>query len=84
MSDNDNNKSSDSHQCLQSLIEVFLYLDGQLDPKREDEISSHLQHCQECYGRIEFERLIKGYVKKRSNTDEASEDMVSTVKNMLR
>lgn len=84
MSAEEHNHSSGDHQCLQSLIEVFLFIDGQLDPQREDEISEHLKHCEKCYGRVEFERLIKGYVKKRSDSDKASEKVLNSVTDMLK
>jgi len=78
-----NEHSSDNHECLQSLIEVFLFIDGQLDADRENEINEHLKHCEKCYGRVEFERLIKGYVKKRSHSDKASDTVMKNVSDIL-
>jgi mycothiol system anti-sigma-R factor len=74
---------SDEHRCLQSLIEVFLYIDGQLDDERAAEITSHLSVCEKCYGRVEFEKLVKGYVKKRNGREEAPSGIVNSVSQML-
>ena len=74
---------SDEHRCLQSLIEVFLYIDGQLDDERAAEIKQHLSVCEKCYGRIEFEKLVKGYVKKRNSQEEAPSGVVDSVTHML-
>lgn len=81
--DNHTYKESRDHRCLQSLIEVFLYIDGQLDQNRADEITEHLNNCRECYGRIEFEKLVKGYIKTRSSNECASENVVESVSKLL-
>ena len=77
------NGHSDDHRCLQSLIEIFLYIDGQLDDERASEIKAHLSVCEKCYGRVEFEKLVKGYIKKRNKGDEAPSAVVSSVSHML-
>ena len=59
----------DYGRCLESLIEVFLYIDGQLDEKRNAEIEHHLQRCGKCYGRVEFEKMLRGYVKAKASSD---------------
>ena len=74
---------SERHRCLQSLIEVFLYIDGQLDDERASDIDEHLKYCKKCYGRIEFEKLVKGYIKRRSTKETASGTVVESVTKML-
>ena len=59
----------DYGRCLESLIEVFLYIDGQLDEKRNAEIEHHLERCSKCYGRVEFEKMLRGYVKAKACSD---------------
>ena len=56
----------DYGRCLESLVEVFLYIDGQLDAKRSAEIDHHLTMCSKCYGRVQFEKMLRGYVKSKA------------------
>lgn len=77
------NHNEDYGRCLESLIEVFLYLDGSVDEKRAREIDRHLEHCTKCYGRVEFERIVKKYVKKKVGFDMPTESMTDRVKAIL-
>ncbi|HUX07383.1 MAG TPA: zf-HC2 domain-containing protein [Acidobacteriota bacterium] len=70
-------------RCLESLIEVFLYIDGQLDEKRSSEIDYHLQHCSKCYGRVEFEKLLRGYVQKKSREEGPSPSLSAKINNIF-
>ena len=81
--DMDLNQKSTEHRCLESLIEVFLFIDGQLDDERAGEIEQHMTHCKKCYGRVEFEKLVKGYIKKRNVEEKPSENVVSAVSKMF-
>lgn len=79
LEESDFGQRSAEHRCLQSLIEVFLYIDGQLDDDRAGEIEEHLKHCQKCYGRVEFEKLVKGYIKRRSPVEQPPASMLESV-----
>jgi anti-sigma factor RsiW len=79
----DTEQQTRKHECLQSLIEVFLYIDGQLDEERSREIDEHLSQCKKCYGKVNFEKLIKGYLKKRSTAEAPSSGVVDSVTRML-
>jgi mycothiol system anti-sigma-R factor len=70
---------SGDHQCIKSLIEIFLYIDDQLDEQRKQEISEHLHTCKKCYGRIEFERMVNSYIK----TSVTYEHVPSSVKDKV-
>jgi len=70
--------------CLESLIEVFLFIDGQLDPDRIRAIQEHISYCHRCYGKVEFERLFKDYLKTKCGHEVASESVTSKIKQMLR
>ena len=82
-SDNGMDQKSANHRCLQSLIEVFLFIDGQLDDQRAGEIEEHMKYCKQCYGRVEFEKLVKGYIKKRTQKDKPSSSCLDTVTKMI-
>lgn len=81
--DNEFDQKSADHGCLQSLIEVFLYLDGQLDDQESDNVRVHLDHCQKCFGKVEFEKMVKDYIKAKSSKDSPSPEMVKSVNKML-
>lgn len=79
LEEQDLGQRSAEHRCLQSLIEVFLFIDGQLDSERAGEIEEHLKHCQKCYGRVEFEKLVKGYIKRRSPVEQPPATVLDSV-----
>ena len=70
-------------QCFQSLIEVFMYIDGQLDPERAGELDEHLKVCKECFERYEFESFLKGHLKRKNSIDMPSTDMVDSITQLL-
>ena len=82
MSEN-SNEGGCRQQCLESLIEVFLYLDGQLNEEKSKEISLHLENCARCYGRIEFEQILQSYLKTKVGFEEAAPEMVARVNAIL-
>lgn len=70
-------------QCFRSLIEVFMYIDGQLDSERTDELDKHLKVCKECFERYEFESFLKGQIKRRNSLDLPSNDVVDSITQLL-
>jgi anti-sigma factor RsiW len=79
----DEHHGEDYGRCLESLIEVFLFIDGQLDEKRTSEIDFHLQHCSKCYGRVEFEKLLRGYVRQKSHEEGPSASLSAKINSLL-
>lgn len=82
MSENDH-EGGFRQRCLESLIEVFLYIDGQLSDERSKEIGLHLDHCACCYGRVEFERMLQGYLKAKAGSEEAAPETAAKVDAIL-
>ncbi len=82
MSENGHEGDCRQH-CLKSLIEVFLYIDGQLSEERSKEISLHLDHCDCCYGRVEFERMLQGYFKAKAGFEEAAPETAAKLDAIL-
>lgn len=78
-----NNKKRPGPQCFQSLIEVFMYIDGQLDAERKNELDEHLKVCKECFERYQFEGFLKGHLKKKNSVDLPSADMVNSITELL-
>jgi anti-sigma factor RsiW len=74
---------TNDHQCVKSLIEIFLYIDDQLDDERLQEINEHLSYCQRCYGRVEFERMIQGYVKNNFKYEDVPSSVKSSIEKMF-
>jgi len=81
--DRNGHHSDDYGRCLESLIEVFLFIDGQLDEKRKNEINHHLEHCNKCYGRVEFERLLRNYVREKTVDTAPSPGLMAKITSIL-
>ena len=79
----DMENNGDHTGCLESLIEVFLYIDGQLDEQRERDIERHLEHCAQCYGRVAFHRTLKEYVKNKGINETVSPFFLSKVNDII-
>ena len=75
--------TANDHQCIKSLIEIFLYIDDQLDEERKLEIDEHLSYCQSCYGRVEFERMVQRYVKSNFKYEDVPSSVRSSVEKVL-
>ena len=55
--------------CEDVLKQLYAYLDGELDDDFETDIESHIQSCQECMGRTEFERRLKNRLKETGGSE---------------
>ncbi len=42
--------------CEEASARLFEYLDGELDGVSEDEVRRHLEVCEACYPRVQFEK----------------------------
>lgn len=83
MTQSDNSHDAGHSGCLESLIEVFQYIDGQLDKEREAHIDHHLDNCAKCYGRVNFHRILKDYVKFKGGQETASHSCLEAVHKIL-
>ncbi len=50
--------------CEQALQELSQYLDRELDTLSSEEMARHLAECRECFSLAEFERRLRGLVRR--------------------
>jgi len=55
--------------CEEVIKQLYDYLDGELNDDLETDIESHIQSCQECMGRTEFERQLKNSIKETGDSE---------------
>ena len=45
--------------CEEALRFLAAYIDGELDSAADGDVGRHLERCQSCYSRADFERRLK-------------------------
>ncbi len=58
--------------CDEASARLFEYLDGELDGVSEDEVRRHLEVCEACYPRVEFEKHFLEALRRSRNGGQAS------------
>ena len=53
---------SDHTACTDVLTRLWEYIDGELTPERTALIQEHLQRCQACYPRYDFQKAFVEFV----------------------
>jgi len=66
------------------LEEVYLYLDGEMDPERKTLIREHLDECSPCLRQFGVEQEVKMLVARRCGGDRAPESVRIAVLSRLR
>jgi anti-sigma factor (TIGR02949 family) len=49
--------------CSEALASLHLFLDGELERSRVDELAEHLVACAPCGDRVEFERHVRTVIR---------------------
>jgi mycothiol system anti-sigma-R factor len=70
--------------CREVLEEVYLYLDGEIDPERKALIRQHLDECSPCLRQFGVEQEVKLLVARRCGGDRAPESVRLSVLSRLR
>ena len=71
--------------CLESLDQIFAYIDGQITEKEvKEEIEEHLEDCRRCWDVVEFEKRVQSFVKCRACEENIPEDVCERAKNILK
>ncbi len=65
--------------CEEASSRLFEYLDGELEGVSEDEVRSHLEVCEACYPRTQFEKHFLAALKRSQNGGRASETLKERV-----
>lgn len=71
--------------CLDSLDQIFSFIDGQIDDKEMlEEIEEHLQFCRRCYDIVQFEKKVQGFIKECVDCEEIPDAVCCRAKDMLK
>ncbi len=68
-----------NHDCDDSLENLYLYLDTELDQVNSDSIRSHLDECSDCFGSFDFEQRLKKVVHDRLQ-EQVPDNLVNRIK----
>ena len=69
--------------CREVLRQIELYLDGELDDAVRLEIHRHLEVCNPCMDRSEFQRHLKELLRTSCGRDVVPERVLERVRAML-
>ena len=69
--------------CDEALRLLAVFLDGELHGAPHDAVERHLEICQGCFSRAEFERRLKAEVR-RLRKEEISPSFESRVRRLLK
>jgi mycothiol system anti-sigma-R factor len=71
----------DPHEtdCGEVLAEVFLYLDGEMTPARQEHIRVHLDECSPCLRKYGIEQEVRALVARCCGGDRAPEALRAKV-----
>ena len=61
--------------CYETLREMYLYLDGEMDSRRRDTIREHLDECAPCLRKFGIEQAVKVLVARSCGRDRAPESL---------
>lgn len=65
--------------CKEASARLFEYLDGELDGISEEEVRGHLEVCEACYPRVQFEKHFLEALRRSQNGGRASETLKEKV-----
>ena len=68
--------------CDEALRLLAAYLDGELHDGSHESVEHHLEMCRSCFSRAEFERRLRGEMR-RLRREEVSSDFADRVRGML-
>ena len=70
--------------CEETLKEIERFLDGELDPNVQGEISHHLSDCNPCMQRVEFRRTLKIMISTKCGGDAVPADLGERIRGLIR
>jgi mycothiol system anti-sigma-R factor len=68
--------------CEQVLADIWVYLDREIKETEIVHIQAHLELCRACFSRVEFEKLLRASMQKKTNHG-CPEQVKSRIKNIL-
>ena len=61
--------------CEEASARLFEYLDGELEDVSEEEVRRHLDVCEGCYPRVQFEKHFLEALRRSQDSGRVSEDL---------
>ncbi len=61
--------------CDEASARLFEYLDGELEGVSEEEVRSHLEVCEACYPRVQFEKHFREALQRSQEGGRVSESL---------
>ena len=61
--------------CEEASARLFEYLDGELEDVSEEEVRRHLEVCEACYPRVQFEKHFLEALQRSQNGGRVSESL---------
>ena len=61
--------------CDEASARLFEYLDGELEGVSEEEVRRHLEVCEACYPRVQFEKHFLEALRRSQDGGRVSEDL---------
>ncbi len=61
--------------CDEASARLFEYLDGELEGVSEEEVRRHLEVCEACYPRVQFERHFREALQRSQEGGRVSESL---------
>ena len=65
--------------CDEAAARLFEFLDGELESASQDEVRRHLDVCEACYPRVQFEKHFLEALGRSQSNGRASEDLRNRV-----
>lgn len=69
--------------CEKTVDQLYEYLDNELDEKSYTKIKQHLNTCNICCGKFEFEQSLKNIIKAKSQIHKIPENVKENIVNQL-
>ena len=69
--------------CRQALHRLYHYLDRELDSSEYMDVEQHLRNCKGCFGKAEFERIMKEVVKDRCQKERGPEHFKDRIMELI-
>lgn len=65
--------------CAEVLEQVYVYLDGEIDPAESDRIREHLDECGPCLRQYGLDQAVKALVARTCGCDTAPQELRTRV-----
>jgi anti-sigma factor (TIGR02949 family) len=68
---NDGHEGHEGFDCSRARLQLYEYLDGEMDPDDCVKIREHLEHCGPCLKEYDIDQIIKALVRRSCNCEAA-------------